>query len=120
MMERLEDIADEMRGTVTFRMNDGRFVRLDARAVREYGAARILRDLGYGAEMPTERVAVVHHGRKVGTLPPDFDPISIKSQSFLYDPRPGDFRREGDVWIASDTIGLGDLEAVPNFVYDLR
>jgi len=117
-MERLEDIADEMSGTVTYRMNDGRFVRLDVRAVREYGAAKILSDMGYGAELPTERVAVLYHGRRVGTMAADFDPLAIKSRSFLYDPRPGDFKREGDVWVASKTLGFGDLEAVPGFKPD--
>lgn len=117
-MKRLEGIADEMRGTVTYRMNDGRFVQLDARAVHEYGAAKLLRDMGYGAELPTERVAVMYHGRRVGTFPPDFDPFTIKSRTFLYDPRPGDFKREGDVWVANKTLGYGDLEAVPGFIPD--
>lgn len=117
-MIRIESIEDEMRGTVTYKMDDGRFVCLDVRDVREYGAAAILRDMGFEDQLPTQRVPVMHHGRRVGTLPPDFDPISVKSRSFLYDPRPGDFRREGDVWVASKSLGLGDLEAVPGFVYE--
>lgn len=117
-MIRIESLADEMQGFVTYELKGGRYVRLDARAVREYGAAEIIRHMGLEAEMPTERVKVIQQGRVVGTVPPDFDPISIKSRSFLYDVRPGDFRREGDSWIADKMLGPGDLEAVPGFVWD--
>lgn len=54
----------------------------------------------------------------VGTVPPHFDPSRIKSTSFMYSPRPGDFTREGDAWVANYTLGPGDLEAVPGFVWD--
>lgn len=113
----MRQIADDYaKGTVTYELSDGQWITLDARAVREYGAARMLRDSGYGHLLPTARVTVMQEGRRVGTLPPDFDPMSVKSASWLYDPRPGDFKREGDVWIASRTLGPGDLEAVPGFL----
>lgn len=117
-MVRLESIEDEMRGVVTYRLKDGRMLQLDARAVREHGAAALLRDMGHGDELPTERMAVVQRGRRIGTLPPDFDPLFIKSNSFWYDPRPGDFRRDGNVWVANKMLGPSDLEAVPGFVWD--
>lgn len=114
-MTRLESIEDQMNGVVTYEFRDGRRVRLDARAVREVGAAELVRAMGHGDLLPTERVPVMQYGRRVGTLPPDFDPANIKSRSFLYDPRPGDFRREGGAWIANRTLGASDLDMVPDF-----
>lgn len=73
---------------------------------------------GAGSVRRTERVPVIQDGRQVGSVPPSFDPTAIRSTNWLYDPRPGDFRREGDTWIASRTLGPGDLEAVPGFVWD--
>ncbi len=115
-MERLESITDEMDGVVTYEFKDGRRVRLPLNVVREYGAADVLRRMGLGDELPTERVAVMWHGRNVGTVPPDFDPMLIKSNTFLYDARPGDFVREGDVWVAAKNLGPGDLDAIKGFV----
>jgi hypothetical protein len=103
---------------VTYELSNGQYIQLDSRAVAEFGAARMIREAGYGHLIPTERVAVMQHGRRVGTVPPTFDPFSIRSNTFLYDVRPGDFKREGDVWIASRTLGPGDLEAVPGFVWE--
>jgi hypothetical protein len=73
---------------------------------------------GDGTVTETKRADVRQHGRRVGTLPPNFDPSAIKSTSFFYDPRPGDFRREEDHWIAARNLGPGDLEAVPGFIWD--
>ncbi len=117
-MKVVESIADEMQGYVTYELKGGRYVRLDAQAIREYGAAEILRRMGLEADLPTERVRVIQRGRVIGTVPPDFDPISIKRRSCLYDVRPGDFKREGDAWIADKMLGPGDLEAIPGFVWD--
>ena len=72
---------------------------------------------GTGRAVSAEPIPVMQHGRRVGYLPPSFDPTAIRSTSFLYDPRPGDFRREADVWVASRTLGPGDLESVPGFVW---
>lgn len=112
-MERIESIEDQMRGIVTYRLSDERYVGFDAQAVREYGITKLLESVG--EKVPTERSDVMQHGRKVGSLPGDFDPLNIKSKTFLYEPRYGDFRREGDVWLASRTLGPSDLEAVPGF-----
>lgn len=73
---------------------------------------------GAGVVMATERIPVIQYGIKVGTVPPDFDPARLRSSHWLYDVRPGDFRREGDTWVASPSLGGGDLEAVPGFVWE--
>jgi hypothetical protein len=73
---------------------------------------------GEGKVAATRRIAVMQDGRRIGTVMPSFDPDTINSRNPLYRPRPGDFRREGDVWIAHPMLGNGDLEAVPGFVWD--
>jgi hypothetical protein len=73
---------------------------------------------GKGRVKATEPTAVYQHGMKIGTVPPGFDPARIKSTSPWYSPRPGDFVRDGDHWVAARTLGPGDLEAVPGFVWD--
>lgn len=115
-MRRIENHLDEMRGTITYELDGGRRITFDARAVREYGLARLADS--YGIKMPTERTPVIHDGRRVGTMAPDFDPAAVRSVSFIYDPRPGDFRREGDTWIAARNLGPGDLDCVAGFVRD--
>jgi hypothetical protein len=75
---------------------------------------------GDGTVAATERIPVMQDGKRVGTVPPSFDLEHIKSTSWLYDPRPGDFRREGDALIASRMLGPGDLESVRGFVWDLE
>ena len=55
---------------------------------------------------------------KVGSVPATFDPIAIKSTNWLYEPRAGDFRRDGKNWVVDKMLGPGDLEAVPGFVWD--
>lgn len=115
-MKRLESVMDEMRGVVTYELPDGKFIQFDAHAIREYGVSKLLKAHGY--EPPTGRVAVMQYGRRVGTVPADFEPMAIKSRSFLYDPRPGDFRREGDAWVVCRTLGASDLDMVPEFQRD--
>jgi hypothetical protein len=117
-MRKIESVVNDMRGIVTYELTKDRWIDLDARAVAEFGAARLIREAGYGHLLETERVAVFQHGRKVGTVPPNFEPLNIKSNTFMYDVRPGDFKRDGDKWIASRTLGPGDLEAVPGFVWE--
>lgn len=63
----------------------------------------------------TSRRPVYQHGRLVGSLPGDFSPHAVRSKSFLYDFRPGDFVEDGEGWRAHPTLGLGDLESVPGF-----
>lgn len=117
-MKRIESIEDQMNGVVTYELSNGKRLRIAKVALEYSSPAEILRRAGYGHLIPTERVPVMWAGRKAGTLPGDFDPVFIKSKTWLYDPRPGDFVREGEVWVASNKLGPGDLEAVPGFVWD--
>lgn len=105
-------------GVITYELADGRLVNFDGRAVQEYGIEVLARHAGFSYEAPRGRIDVIQHGRKVGTVPATFEPSAIKSTSFFYNVRHGDFVREGDAWIASRTLGPGDLEAVPGFVWD--
>lgn len=73
---------------------------------------------GSGYVTSTERVPVTQGGRRIGTVPHDFNPRRIKSTNWLYDPREGDFRLQDGAWIAARTLGPGDIEAVPGFVWD--
>lgn len=114
-MRLIESIEDQMKGVMTFELGDGRCVCLDARAVREYGAAKILASAGIEVNKG-KPVPVYQHGEMVGTVPFDFEPALIKSRSMLYDPRPGDFRRVTRGWEASPQLGPGDLQCVPGFV----
>lgn len=118
-MIRIPNYEDDARGVVTYELRGGTRVCISARGVRAVGAASIIRDMGLGHLLPTDRVPVVQEGRQIGTLPPDFDPMFIKSRSPLYDPQPGDFLRQGAVWIAARALGPGDLDAVPGFVRDV-
>lgn len=117
-VQRIESMEDDMRDIATYELSDGQRVSIDARVVREVGAATILREHGYGHLLPTDRLPVTQSGRAVGTVSPDFDPAFIKSKSFLYDPRPGDFVRGGKGWKAAATLGPGDFEMIPGFVWD--
>lgn len=103
---------------VTYELSDGRRIDFDGRALREYGIEALARHAGLSDELPRGRVDVIQHGRKIGTVPAVFEPTAIRSTSWLYDVRQGDFVRDGDAWIASRTLGAGDLEAVPGFVWD--
>jgi hypothetical protein len=75
---------------------------------------------GSGTAEQTARVAVMQDGVQIGTLPPTFEPTKIKSVSWLYQPRDGDFKRDGDAWVANSALGPGDLEAVPGFVWERK
>lgn len=70
---------------------------------------------GVGNRPATEPIPVVREGITVGTVPPSFNPDNIKSTSYVYRPRSGDFRRAGNCWQASPALGDGDLEAVAGF-----
>ena len=117
-MKRLESIEDDMRGVVTYELPNGRYVSFDARALREYGLAELMRAYDLEQFMPTERLPVIQYGRRIGTLPPDFDPVNARSTSFMYDVRLGDFRREGDTWVAGRTLGARDVDCVAGFMRD--
>ncbi len=115
-MKRIESMLDDVRGTVTYDLGNGRYATFDARTVREVGLARLMD--AHGIEMPTERLPVIYHGRRVGTMAPDFDPATARSISFMYDVRPGDFRREGNTWVVGRAMGAGDVDCVAGFIRD--
>ena len=117
-MRRVESVYDEMNGVVTYELDDGRFVQLDRRTIEMYGLASVLRAHHIEAPDASKRVAVFQHGKQVGSLPGDFDPLFVKSTNWLYDPRPSDFRRVSDHWEAAWTLGPGDIESVPGFVWN--
>lgn len=112
-MRRIENIADEMRGQVTYEISPGICITVDARLVREHGLEEVLK--AYGVKVPKGRLPVFQCGKEIGSVPSVFDPIAIKSKSFLYEVRPGDFKRTDDGWEASNTLGPGDLDAIPDF-----
>lgn len=118
-MKRIENIEDQMRDIVTYEFDNGQRVRFDARIIAEFGVGEMMRSSGMGHLLPTERLPVMHHGRRVGTMPPDFDPNNIKSRSYFYNARPRDFIREGDTWVAARTLGPRDVEAVAGFLPDV-
>lgn len=105
-------------GDVAYELPNGRWIKFDARALREYGIEALLEAAGERDAIPVGRVDVIQRGKKIGTVPAAFEPSAIKSTSYFYDVRAGDFVRDGDKWIASGTLGPGDLEAVPGFVWD--
>lgn len=115
-MKRLESPLDEMRGTVTYDIGNGRYCTFDARAVERYGLARLME--AEGVDMPTERVPVFQYGRRIGTMSPDFDPAAARSVSFMYDIRPGDFTRTDEGWVVGRTMGASDVDCVAGFIRD--
>jgi hypothetical protein len=117
-MKRLESMEDDMRGVATYELRNGMRATLEAASVKRYGAAEILRRMVHGDLLPTERVPVMQYGRRVGTLPPDFDPTNVKSRSFLYDYRRNDLVFEDGAWVANRTLGARDLDCVVGFERD--
>lgn len=115
-MKKVESYSDQMRGTVTYEIGGGQYVTLDARTVQEFGLAKVME--AYGVKVPTERVPVMQYGRRVGTVPGDFDLAFARSRSPFYDVRPGDLARQGDVWVAAKNLGASDLDCLVGFARD--
>ncbi len=109
-----ETLENQVKRTITVDLGDGRMVNVEKDFIRMFG----LKAVAEHFEVPASDryLPVVYHGRVVGFLPEAWHPLEIKSKTFLYDPRPGDFVREGDEWIAARTLGPGDIEAVSDFV----
>lgn len=115
-MRTLDSIEDQMRDVVTVEFHDGTLIRLSAKHVRMDGLANVLRQAGLGDKLPTKKLPVFHCGEMVGMMHPDFDPCRVETKTLLmYDPRHGDFVRDGDRWIAHKSLGPGDIAAVPHF-----
>lgn len=115
-MKRIDE-PHRLDGTFLYELRDGRMLRVDQRLVRDIGIKGVAEMYGVKTETTHERVPVFQSGKQIGTVPGDFDPMLIKSKSFLYDPRPGDFKRTNEGWIATRMLGPGDMEAVPGFVW---
>lgn len=115
-MRVIPSIQDEMNGTVTFDCGNGQYLTVDARELKEYGVKEIAK--AYGIKMTDERVPVFQRDRKIGTLPAAWHPSQIKSTSFFYEPRGGDFVRTDRGWEAARNLGPGDFEAVPDFIWE--
>jgi predicted deacylase len=115
-MKKIESYSDVIRGTVTYEIGGGRYITLDTRTVQEFGLAKVMES--YGVEIPTERVPVMRYGRRVGTVPGDFDLSFARSRSPFYDVRPGDLTRQGDVWVAARNMGASDLDCLIGFRRD--
>lgn len=115
-MRKIDSIEDQMRGVVTYEIGDGRCIQLDAREIRGLGLKVLME--AYGIEIPKERIPVFQDGREIGSVPAFFEPMAIKSTSYLYDVRPGDFMRTDKGWEAARSLGPGDIQAVPDFQWN--
>ena len=118
-MKNITSLEDEMRGIAKYELSDGQWIQLDAREVRDFGLRAVMRRLGHDHLIGNERVKVIQDGEVIGSFPPDFDPMSIRSTSYFYRPRTDDFQRRDDAWIVCGSLGAGDLEAIPGFVWSV-
>jgi hypothetical protein len=100
-------------GNITYELSDGRRIDLVLAEVRQFGAAEII--AAYGLDEPTDPIPLMRGGRQIGTVPADFHPMGFESSSSWYDPRPHDFRMEDGKWIAHNSLGNGDIGAIPGF-----
>lgn len=110
-MKRIER-ENQKPGTVTYELDDGRYVTLEESAVVQFGADNLVEWLGL------KRFPVMQHGRRVGTLPADFDPLNARSRNPTFSVRPGDLKREGDAWVAEDLLSSYELDAFVEFERD--
>ena len=109
-----ETLENQMKRTITFDLGDGRMVDVPSDFIRMHGLKAVAEH--FGVPVSDRYLPVIYHGRVVGSLPETWHPLEIKSKTYFYDPRPGDFVRDGDKWIAAQTLGPGDIEAVTDFV----
>ncbi|WP_278985626.1 hypothetical protein [Sphingobium yanoikuyae] len=113
-MKRLPQSLEQLgAGRATYELRDGQTIELDLDEARTATEAEIR--AAHGLDEPTA-VPVMRNGRLLGTVPGDFHPMGFDSLDPLYDPRPHDFREENGVWIAHNSLGPGDLAAVPGFI----
>ncbi|MCJ2009222.1 hypothetical protein [Methylobacterium sp. J-092] len=115
MAKRIESARDDEDGIARYRLNDRRIVVFDTHVLREIGLTEALRRVGIEPASQGQRMPVLQDGQMIGTVPSDFEPELIRSRSAHYETQPGDFRREGNAWIASQRLGQGDFEAIPGF-----
>lgn len=115
-MRRIESFENDMKRIETWELPDCRMITFSSDMVDDLGIQECLRREGLDVEV--ERVPVHQGGVHIGSVPGTFDPRRIRSTSFLYDPRPGDFIRRHDRWDADRMLGPGDFECIPGFVWD--
>ena len=114
-MKIIDIFENPMDRSVTYYFDNKRAVKLSADDIKQYGVDRLLRHHGFAEALPTKRVPVIQDGIRVGTVPANFDPYTVRSVSVLHEPRSGDFVRGDGVWIASSSLGFGDISAVEGF-----
>ena len=106
-MKDITSPIDQMKGIVVVEFDDGKRLNLSARAVEKHGLRALVRE--YAPEYPAgPPLPVFQRGKQIGTLSASWHPSDAR-RSFLYEPRPNDFRRDGDRWIADPMLGPGDL-----------
>lgn len=113
---RRPDLDNPEKDQQAYELEGGRFIMLDGHLVRKYGAADLLYRSGLGPnpkDMP--RLPVYQGGVMIGTVPGDFDPSQVKSDSLLYDPRRGDFTEVTNGFQAASSLCPGDIAAVVGF-----
>ena len=113
-MRELTGFEDMLRGIRRFELSDGKWINLSARDIEEYGLKALLTYHGYPNELD-DRLDLIENGCKIGTLPGSFDPMNVKSGSFWYKPRRGDFEMRGNQVHMIAHLGPGDLESIPGF-----
>lgn len=116
-MIRVDSVEHDIDYCVLYELRDGTRISFDRKAVEEFGAAALIREMGLGHLLPTDRIPVQWHGGEIGSMDPEFDPSFTKSYSPFYVPRTGDFTKNGNNWIAANNLGPGDFEAIPGFAW---
>jgi len=107
-MRDITTIEEQMKALRTFEFADGSRITLDDRMVRTYGALRAVQMACPDWQPDHSPIPVYQSGRMIGTLSQLWDHTTARN-TMMYQPRPGDFRREGDRWIADPMLGPGDL-----------
>jgi hypothetical protein len=115
MVKIVERRTDILSSAVTFVLEDGRRLTCDKSMLQDIGLERLFASQGLSLDAEGERRDVIQSGKVVGSLPVHFDPNNIKSRSFMYRPRSGDFEWGEAGWIAHPSLGPSDLNAIPEF-----
>lgn len=85
-------------------------------AIEEAGLRTLFEEAGLGHVFDgAPRLVVMQDGLMVGTLPADFDPLSIVSTNRMYRARPGDASIKGGRVVLSASLGFGDFTAIEGF-----
>ncbi len=110
----IETREDLLENTVTFELDDGNRICIDAREARSPDMTKWLASMEIVRS--SEPVDVIQYGRKVGELPAFWHPGIGKSSHWLYDFRRGDLTLVDGKWIAARNLGASDLDYLIGFV----